>query len=398
MSPRPSIPSQRPSTEESASDEGPTSDPRRRRLATTWPAVGAPLSLLGLLAVLLYDRRVLGPGTDLLLGWSPTPYGYLLALSGVVFVWLFLFPIANERGRTRALTTRLIADPITAGAVAYLALFAFAGGVLATATDPGPAELAHANQPPLLVPVSDHVVVECAGPVAFERCFGSLQYPLGTDSHGRSMTTVLLEGARVSLSVVFVVAMLVGPIATAVGTLAGYVGGWVDSVLMAYVDVQQTVPAFVAYIVLIYVFGRSLFLFVVVFGLLSWGGLARVVRSETLQNRSKGYVQAAEINDAGPVTVVRRHLIPNATGPVVTGVTQQTPNVLLVEAAVSFMVLTDASVPTWGHAIRAGFLNQYPFLDTWWQSTIPVVALLCTVIAFLVVGDELRDVLDPRAD
>ncbi|WP_435345539.1 ABC transporter permease [Haloarchaeobius sp. HRN-SO-5] len=227
------------------------------------------------------------------------------------------------------------------------------------------------------------------------QCYGTWDYPLGSTRYGLGMIPVIFSGMRVSLQVALISSMLIVPLATMVGTVAGYVGGVVDDVLMSYVDVQQTVPAIIVYMIAIHVFGRSLFVLVVVFGLLSWGGAARLVRSEVLQRREEDFVTAARSAGAGHWRVMFRHVLPNVSNTVLTSVTRQIPQLILAETAIAFLDLNDIMLMSWGETI-ASLLKFLP--DGWWMSTEVVVVLAVTVLSFSVLGDALRDVLDPRGD
>lgn len=210
------------------------------------------------------------------------------------------------------------------------------------------------------------------------------------------MLVVVVRGARVALQVGLVVGAIVVPIATAVGTLGAVIGGRLEDLVFWYVDVQETLPAFLIYIVASFLYGPSLFLLVVVFGVASWGGVARVVRNEVRRLDSTGFVDAATVQGASRLGVLVRHVWPNLTGTLVTAVTQRIPVILLTEAAIAFLGLNDSSVRSWGLAISRGFPSTSPFLDVWWLSGIPVVCLTLTVVAVAVLGDTLRDALDAR--
>lgn len=226
-------------------------------------------------------------------------------------------------------------------------------------------------------------------------CYGTWEYPLGTARYGQGLIPLVFSGMRVSLQVALISSMLIVPLATFVGTVAGYVGGIVDDLLMSYTDIQQTLPAIIVYMITIHVFGRSLFVLVVVFGLFSWAGAARLVRSEVIQRREEDFVTAARSAGAGHWRIMGRHVLPNVSNTVLTSVTRQIPNLILAEAAIAFLALNNIMLPSWGETISS--LLQY-IPDGWWMSTIPVVVLSVTVLSFSVLGDALRDVLDPRSD
>lgn len=339
-------------------------------------ALGFAITATPLALAFFVHRYVVGPDEPLVLEWTPTPMDWLFALSLVAFAWTVLVPTATNASRRRRFWRSLRADPLALACAAYLAAFVLVG------TIGGP-------------------VVTTCGPFVTEplRPPGTLADPLGTNAHGESVLTLLVEGARVSTQVAFVVAMLMVPTALAVGTVAGYAGGTVDATLMRYVDVQETIPVFVFYLVLGYVFDYSLPLLVLVFGLLGWGGVARLVRAEVRQIREQTYVEAATSCGCRPIDVLRRHVLPNAAGTAITETTQVIAWLLLVEAALSFMRLTDPNVASLGHTISRGFIEHgggIRFLDIWWISTIPTIVLAGTVLSFSVLADRLRETLDPR--
>jgi peptide/nickel transport system permease protein len=195
--------------------------------------------------------------------------------------------------------------------------------------------------------------------------------------------------------VALITATLLVPIATVVGTVAATVGGWVDAVLMRYVDVQQAVPAFFIYIVAQFLYYPSLALMVGVFGLLNWGGMARLVRADALRTREEGFVLAAKSSGNSPLRVVRRHIVPNVSTTILTAVTLQIPTLIIIEATLSYLVLGDPRVYSWGQMVGVG-MREFP--TYWWVPTMPVVALLLTVVSLNVLGDALRDAFDPEAN
>jgi ABC-type dipeptide/oligopeptide/nickel transport system permease subunit len=235
----------------------------------------------------------------------------------------------------------------------------------------------------------------CAGELRNSRCYGTWANPLGTNYVGKSVLPLLFVGFRVSLEVALVTSMIMLPIATLVGTFAGYTGGIVDDAITGYIDIQQTIPAFVAYIVLSYVFGRSLFLLILVFGLLSWGGAARLVRSEVVQRREAEFVTAARAAGADDRRIMCTHILPNVSNTVLTSVTRRIPMLILAEAAIAYLSLNDIMVISLGESIANG-LNNFPL--AWWVSTELTLALALVVLSFSLLGDALRDILDPRGD
>lgn len=370
---------------------------RRRRDGPSARTVGFLCSLAGLCGVFYYDYSGLA-GTFVVGRWNPVVLDWLYLLSLLLLCFYVAVPLAaNDRLRRRYWRRYRRNRPAVAalGYLSAVALFGMVGPVVLGRPE---IQVSHQYQPPLgFTAERAYVTYQClsenVGTAAEPLCAGTWQYPLGTDRDGKDMVRLLAMGARVTLLVGLVAGMLIAPIATAVGTAAGYVGGLVDDVLMGYVDVQQTVPAFVVYVILIFVLERSLFLIVAVFGLLSWGGTARLVRSEVRQIRTNAHVQVARSQGASHLGVVRRHVLPNVSSTVVTSTARLIPLVVLTEAAIAYLGLSDAVLYSWGYQIGESGVGP----DTWWVWLFPTLALGTTVLAVSLVGDGLRDALDPRS-
>lgn len=332
------------------------------------------------------DHRGRGPGLDAL--------DWLYAASLVVLAGYVIAPLAVDRAAAARYRAALAGDRLATASLGYVVTLLIVGTVGPWLLGPPTTNLVHGFQPPAFASVADALPANCLGRVADHRCHGTLRYPLGTNAQGEGMLRVVVRGTRVAAQVALVTSVLLVPIGTAVGLAAGYRGGLLDQLLMRYVDVQSAVPAFLAYLVLIIVFGRSLFLLVVVFGLLSWGEVARLVRSEVVQRRDAEYVQAARAAGAGPAYVVRRVLLPNVSATLLTTASRQASMLVLIEAALAFMGLGELGTGSWGQTIARGTGEWFP--ETWWISLWPVLALVCTVVAFGVLGDALRDAMDPE--
>ncbi len=244
---------------------------------------------------------------------------------------------------------------------------------------------------PLLAPYDpslqgDLVQMRLTGP--------SAAHPLGTDHFARDIFSRMLYGARVSLSIGFIAVAISATLGTLIGAVAGYLGGWVDSVLMRMVDVVISFPRLILLITIIAVFQPSIFLIVVVLGLTQWPGTARLVRGEVLSLREREFVQAAEVLGFSRIRILARHLIPNALVPVIVAATLGIGNTIVLEAGLSFLGLgVQPPTPSWGTMVADGrnFLTR-----AWWLSTFPGLAIVIVVLAFNLVGDGLRDALDPR--
>lgn len=323
---------------------------------------------------------------------------WLFLLSVLVFVFFVVVPVLVNRQQTVRYWRRFRQNRLAVACLAYLVVFFVLGMASLLVLGRPHIYIRYSEQPALFFTIGLGTdALNCAGQVTGTAiqsyCHGSLRFPFGTNGVGQSVLDLVIAGMGVALLVALVTSMLMVPIATTVGTLAGYFGGWTDTLLMRYVDIQQTVPAFLAYIILGFVFGQSLFLIVVVFGLLSWGGVARLVRSEVVQRRGELYITAAESAGASRVQIIRKHILPNVSSTVLTATTRQIPLLILAEAAISFIVtLGDENVPSWGQ-----MLNNLS-MELWWTWAFPLLFLVITVFSFSVVGDALRDTLDPRGE
>jgi peptide/nickel transport system permease protein len=219
-------------------------------------------------------------------------------------------------------------------------------------------------------------------------------HPLGTDALGRDVLSRLLWGGRVSLWVGFVAVGLSVAIGLALGLAAGYFGGLVDEAIMRGVDVMLCFPSFFLILAVIAFLEPSLTNIMVVIGLTSWMGVARLVRAETLALRGRDFVLAARVAGAGPLRILFLHILPNALAPVLVSATLGVAGAILVESSLSFLGLgVQPPMPSWGNVLMEGkdVLTVAP-----WLSFFPGLAILVTVLGYNLLGEALRDLLDPR--
>ncbi len=217
---------------------------------------------------------------------------------------------------------------------------------------------------------------------------------LGTDALGRDVLARMLYGARVSLWVGFVAVGIAVAIGLALGLVAGYFGGLVDELIMRMVDVMLCFPSFFLILAVIAFLEPSLTNIMVVIGLTSWMGVARLVRAETLSLRERDFVSAARLAGAGPVRILLVHVLPNAIAPVLVSATLGVAGAILTESALSFLGLgVQPPTPSWGNILMDGkdVLEIAP-----WLSLFPGLAILFTVLGYNLLGESLRDLLDPR--
>jgi peptide/nickel transport system permease protein len=222
----------------------------------------------------------------------------------------------------------------------------------------------------------------------------SLQNYLGTDQLGRDVFSRMLHGSKVSLSVGFVAVAISILIGILVGAAAGYYGRWMDSVLMRFVDIMLCFPSFFLILTVVALLGPSLFKVMVVIGITSWMGTSRFVRAEFLSLRERDFVQAAKALGVKDFRIIFRHILPNALAPVFVTATLDVATAILVEAGLSFLGFgVQPPAPSWGNILTEG--RTYIF-DAWWLTVFPGLAILITVLSFNLLGEGLRDALDPR--
>jgi peptide/nickel transport system permease protein len=224
---------------------------------------------------------------------------------------------------------------------------------------------------------------------------GRIDFPLGTDALGRDVQSRLLYGARVSILVGLVAVLLGGVLGTLLGLVAGYAGGAADAVIMSIGDIQLAFPFILLAIMFLVVLGPGLTNLIVVLGIGQWVTYARIARGQTLAVRQKEYVEAAQAIGAGTPHIVLRTILPNITAPLIVVASFNLAGVILSEAALSFLGLgVPPTVPTWGGMLAES--RDQLLAGNWWLAVLPGVAIMLTVLSCNVLGDWLRDVLDPR--
>ena len=224
----------------------------------------------------------------------------------------------------------------------------------------------------------------------------SLEHPLGTDMLGRDLFSRMIYSSRISLLIGFVAVGLAAFIGVFLGSVAGYFGGKPDTVIMRFADIMLCFPAFFLILAVVAVVGPSIFNIMFIIGLTSWMGMARLIRAEILSLKNKDYVHASKALGASPFFIITRHLIPNGIGPVLVSFVFGVAGAILTEAGLSFLGLgVQPPNPSWGNILMEG---KAAIGVGWWMVISPGVAILVTVLAFNLLGEGLRDALDPRIE
>ncbi len=223
---------------------------------------------------------------------------------------------------------------------------------------------------------------------------GSLLHPLGTDNLGRDVLARILYGSRVSLLVGFASVLVAELAGIALGLVSGYYGGRVDSVIMRTADVFMAYPFMLLTISVIAVLGSSLVNLILVLGLSDWTTYARTVRGSVLSIRKKEFVEASRAVGTPGRVILWRHVLPNVISPVVVLGTLRVASVIIWESGLSFLGMgVPPPMPTWGRMLAEG---RVYITDAWWLVTFPGLAIMVTILAINLLGDGLRDALDPR--
>ncbi|WP_454852737.1 ABC transporter permease [Rhizobium binxianense] len=223
---------------------------------------------------------------------------------------------------------------------------------------------------------------------------GTAGYLLGTDDQGRDIYSRVIYGSRLTLIVVVLVAVISAPIGLVVGTVSGYAGGWVDAVLMRVTDIFLAFPKLVLALAFVAALGPGIQNAIIAIAITSWPPYARIARAETLTVRRSDYISAVKLMGASPIRIIVRHVMPLCLSSLIVRVTLDMAGIILTAAGLGFLGLgAQPPLPEWGAMIASG---RRFILDQWWVAAVPGVAILVVSLGFNLLGDGLRDALDPK--
>lgn len=216
---------------------------------------------------------------------------------------------------------------------------------------------------------------------------------LGSDTLGRDIAAGIAHGARVSILIGLASTLTALCIGVLLGCIAGYAGGVVDGAIVRFTEIFQTIPSFVLAILFVAILTPSIGTIILAIGLVSWPPLSRLTRAQVKTVSQREFVQAARCQGQSTVSIVVRHVLPNAVSPIIVAGSLTVAAAILIEAALSFMGLGDPNFMSWGYMVGAG---RTVIRQAWWMSVFPGIAILLTVVAVNLVGEALNDTLNPR--
>ncbi|EMA62019.1 binding-protein-dependent transporters inner membrane component [Halorubrum distributum JCM 13561] len=357
------------------------------------------LTTLPLALLAVYDTQFIGDRTPTFefIGLDRTfeAVDFFFIFTLFLAFWYLVLPLYQNPRMTRYYWKEFKRNRPAVVSMVWLGIV-FVGGIIGPLVMSAPQqELLVAYQPPVFTSVVESTPATCVGEVMNGRCHGTWEYPLGTTNAGRDVFTMIVYGMTISMQIAFITTTIVATIGITFGTLSAYSGGWVDEIMMRFVDIILSFPTFLMFLLILYIYGGGLGMFIVVFSLFAWGGTARYVRSKSLSISEEEFIKASRISGASTYQVIRGHVVPNVASSIITQLTLLIPGFLLFEAQLAFLGVGDSTVPSWGQLISAGRsdLSYAP-----WIVLAPGIVLFLTILAFNFLGDALLDALNPEAE
>jgi peptide/nickel transport system permease protein len=216
----------------------------------------------------------------------------------------------------------------------------------------------------------------------------------GTDELGRDIYSRIVHGARLTLYIVGLVVIIVGPVGLLIGTVAGYLGGWIDTVLMRITDIFLAFPRLILALAFVAALGPGIENAIIAIAITAWPPYARIARAETLTVRHSDFIAAIRLQGASSARIIWGHIMPLCTSSLIVRLTLDMAGIILIAAGLGFLGLgAQPPLPEWGAMISTG--RQY-LLEQWWVATVPGIAIFVVALGFNLLGDGLRDVLDPK--
>lgn len=362
--------------------------------ATLFLLLGGPLILAG-----VYDWQFVPDRENVLTlagnEFDPAALDYLFIFSLVVFGVYFVLPMAQNPRMTKYYWNEFKRNRPAVISLIWL-LIVFVGGVLGPFLIKQPEQaVLNGYQPPVGTSIHIQYVPECVGAVEGDFCAGTWEYPLGTTRGGKGVFATIVYGMTISMKIAFITTLIVGIIGVSFGTVSAFSGGWVDELLMRFVDIVLSFPTFLFFLLILHIYGASLALFIIIFSVFGWGTTARYVRSKALSVSEEEFIDATRISGASRFRIVRRHVVPNTASSIITQLTLLVPGFILFETQLAFLGVGDSTLHSWGQLIATG-RSDLAFAP--WITLAPGIVLFLTILAFNFLGDALLDALNPEAE
>lgn len=369
------------------------------RLDLSINSIGVLLATLPLVIVGAYDWRFVSEreATFEFIGLSRNLEGidYAFIFTLILFVFYLVLPLYQNPRMTKHYWKEFRRNRPAVVSLGWLGVV-FVGGLVGPFIIEAPVQdVLYGHQPPVFLSIDQANVANCVGEVSNGRCYGTWEYPLGTTRGGKDVFAGIVYGMTISMQIAFITTTIVAAIGITFGTVSAYAGGWVDEVMMRFVDIILSFPTFLMFLLILYIYGAGLGMFILVFSVFAWGGTARYVRSKSLSVSEEEFINATRISGASTYRVVRKHVVPNVASSIITQLTLLIPGFLLAEAQLAFLGIGDSTVPSWGQLISAG-RSDLAFAP--WIVLAPGVVLFLTILAFNFMGDALLDALNPEAE